>query len=404
MTNIARLSAILLLILAPFVRGNAAPRAENGLSKEHNQFALDLYVQLRGQQGNLFFSPASISTAFAMAYAGARGQTAEQIARTLHFDQPADKLNSNFSALLGSWRSGQDEHHYRLSVANAFWGQNGYPFAPAFNRILQSDYGAAIHTVNFAQPEQARRQINQWVQEQTHDKIRDLMPSGAIDRSTVLALTNAIYFKAQWDHRFNKAATYPQAFKLPGGQSVQTPMMHQRESFPYFAGNGFKALEMSYAERGFSMLVLLPDQVEGLPALEKSLTAKSLDELFTRFGSAESGDVQVSFPKFKVSEETDLRAVMSKMGLSLPFSPQADFSGMNDGREPLFITAALHKAYVDVDEYGTEAAAATGLAVGRAALPQQTPVFNADHPFLIIIRDNRSGSILFMGRVMNPAE
>ena len=287
-------------------------------------------------------------------------------------------------------------------MANAFWGQQGYQFSPAFNHLLQTNYGAAMHEVNFHDSQAARAVINRWVEHQTQEKIKDLIPPDGVGPATVLVLTNAVYFKAAWDRQFGEAATRPEPFHLPDGKTADVPMMHQMAEFRYFKDDAFAALEMTYAHEMFSMIAFLPDQPDGLEAFEKSLTADHLDAWARQIERASRTDVLVSLPKFKMTEEMSLSAVLSRMGMPLAFSAQADFSAMNDGKEPLFITAAYHKAYVDVNEKGTEAAAATGLVIGRAALPRQVPTFKADHPFLFIIRDNRSGSILFMGRVANP--
>jgi len=394
-----------LLVAATVVSGNTTPvpaPQEGSVSKGNNQFAADLYAQLRNEGGNLFFSPASISTAFAMAYAGSRGQTAQQIARVLHFEEPPDKLNADFARLLAGWNSGAKEQGYQLAVANAFWGQQGYPFSPAFNHLLQTSYGAGMHEVNFRDSEAARAAINRWVEQQTQDKIKDLIPPRGVGPATVLVLTNAVYFKAAWDHQFREAATRPEPFRLQGGKTADVPMMHQLAEFRYLKGDAFAALEMTYAQEMFSMIVFLPDPTDGLEAFEKSFTADHLEAWARQLGGASRTDVLVSLPKFKMTEEISLPTVLSRMGMPLAFSGQADFSAMNDGKEPLFITAAYHKAYVDVNEKGTEAAAATGIAVGRAALPRQIPTFKADHPFVFVIRDNHSGSVLFMGRVVNP--
>ena len=379
-----------------------ADAQEKKLATDSNQFALDLYEQLRGGGGNLFYSPASLSTALAMAYAGARGQTAEQMAKVLQFDQPSDQLNANFAKLIALWNSGGKEHDFKLDVANALWGQQGYPFAPAFNQLLQKDYGAPLRPVDFRQTEQARHTINQWVQEKTQGKIADLIPSGGIDALTRLVLTNAIYFKAKWDRPFLEQATHPGPFHVSSDKTTQVPMMHQSDSFRLLKGAGFSALEMTYADSAFSMMVFLPDNPDGLTAFEQSLSANSLSQWIEKLGESEMRQVQVTFPKFKMTQEQEMAKVLSRMGMPLAFSSRSDFSGMNEGQEPVFISAVFHKAYVDVNEKGTEAAAATAIGVRATAMPLKIDQFTADHPFFFIIRDNRAGSILFIGRVLNP--
>lgn len=375
---------------------------ENPVVIDSNQFAVDFYQHVRQHDGNLFFSPTSISTVLAMAYAGAKGQTAEQMAKVLHFKEPAGQVNQEFAKLIAGWNAGSKEHNFQLDVANAMWGQKGYPFQPAFNQTLQANFGAAIRLVDFGQSQQARKTINDWVAQQTQQKIQDLMPPDSIAGDTRLVLTNAIYFKAHWDKEFHEGVTQPGEFHVTGDKTTQVPMMRQMEEFRYLKGDGFAALEMTYADNSFSMITLLPDKTDGLADFEKSLTAEKLLGWIDQMGTKSAQDVQVLFPKFKITEELKLNDTLSEMGMPLAFSGQADFSGMNGGREPLCITAAIHKAYVNVDEKGTEAAAATGIAVGRAALIAHMAQFKADHPFLFVIRDNRSGGLLFMGRIVNP--
>jgi len=344
----------------------------------------------------------SMSTALAMAYAGAKGQTAGQMAKVMHFDQSPAEINQDFAKLIAGWNSGAKEHNFQLDIANAMWGQKGYPIQASFNQTLQANFGAAIRLLDFGQSEQARKTINDWVAQQTQNKIPDLMPAGSIDASTRLALANAIYFKAHWDKEFYEAATAPGDFHVTSDKTTQVPMMRQMAEFRYLKGDGFTALEMTYADNSFSMIAFLPDKADGLANFEKSLTADKLLGAIDQIGNKSAQDVQVMFPKFKITEELMLNDTLSAMGMPLAFSNQADFSGMNAGREPLYISAAVHKAYVDVDEKGTEAAGATGLGVRATAMPLRIAQFKADHPFFFVIRDNRSGGLLFMGRIVNP--
>jgi len=401
------LAAMLLILSGGAGAGSAVPdgRAdpqEKQLAAESNQFALDLYEQLRDGGGNLFYSPASLSTALAMAYAGAREQTAEQMAKVLHFQQPPDALNAGFARLIKLWNSGAGEHDFQLDVANAMWGQQGYPFAASFNQLLEKDYGAPLHSLDFRQSEQARTTINKWVEQKTQGKIADLIPSAALDSLTRLVLTNAIYFNAKWDRPFSQPMTYSGPFHVTSDKTTAVPTMHQLESFRLLKQDGFSALEMSYADSAFSMMAFLPDKADGLPAFEKSLTSQKLSDWMENLGKVQEREVQVAFPKFKLTQEQPMTELLKRMGMPLAFSSEADFSGMNGGQEPLCISAVFHKAYVDVNEKGTEAGAASGIVVGRAAMPMNIEHFTADHPFFFVIRDNRAGSILFMGRVLNP--
>ena len=365
----------------------------------NNVFALDLYGRLRQQDGNLFFSPYSISDALAMTYAGARGQTAEQMATTLHFGLPPQRLHPAFGELIRHLNAGGKDRKYQLSVANALWGQKGYTFLPDFLRLTQDVYQGGLKEVDFVKTEAARKAINAWVEEQTKDKIKDLIPEGALASDTRLVLTNAIYFKSAWAEAFPEGATKKEDFHLGGGNKVQVPLMHTNEALRYRDGGTFQALELPYQSRQLSMIVLLPKKADGLAELEKDLTSARLDEWLK---AMKVHQVNVTLPKFKFSAEFSLKDVLAAMGMPLAFSKRADFSGMTT-REQLYIDKVLHKAFVDVNEKGTEAAAATGVVMSlRLAPPQPQLVFKADHPFIFLIRDNHSGSILFLGRLANP--
>jgi len=369
--------------------------------KGNNVFALDLYGRLRQKDGNLFFSPYSISDALAMTYAGARGQTAEQMATTLHFALPAQRLHPAFGELIRSLNAGGKDRKYQLSVANALWGQKGYTFLPDFIRLTKDVYEGGLKEVDFVKTEEARKAINHWVEEQTRDKIKDLIPEGALVSDTRLVLTNAIYFKSAWAEAFHEGATKKEDFHLGGGRKVQVPMMHTNEAFRYRDGGTFHALELPYQSRQLSMIVLLPKKVDGLAELEKNLTSARLDEWLK---AMKVHQVNVALPKFKFSAEFSLKDVLSAMGMPLAFSKQADFTGMTT-RERLYIDKVLHKAFVDVNEKGTEAAAATAVVVRPTSAPNYPRAdFRADHPFVFLIRENRTGSILFLGRVANPQQ
>ena len=368
--------------------------------KGNNVFALDLYSRLRQKDGNLFFSPYSISDALAMTYAGARGQTAEQMATTLHFALPPQRLHPAFGELIRYLNAGGKQRKFQLSTANALWAQKDYTFLPDFTRITKNDYQSGLKEVDFVTAtEQARKTINHWVEEQTRDKIKDLIPPRALDRTTRLVLTNAIYFKSAWAHPFYKGATKKEAFHLSNNKKVQVPMMHINETLRYRDGGTFQVLELPYQHYQLSMFVLLPKKADGLADLEKALTSARLDDWLK---GMKTHQVNVALPKFKFSAEFSLKDVLSKMGMPLAFTNRADFTGMTT-RGRLHIDEVLHKAFVDVNEKGTEAAAATAIIAKEAAeaiLPRAN--FRADHPFVFLIRENRTGSILFMGRVANP--
>jgi serpin B len=369
----------------------------------NNAFAVDLYGQLRKQNGNLFFSPESISTAFAMAYAGARGSTASAMAATLHFALPPERLHPAMGALLSSMNSAHPG--YQLRVADALWAEKDFHFLDDFLKLTASDYGAGFNRVDFkGAPEAARGTINQWVEQKTEDKIKDLLPAGSINAATRLVLTNAIYFKGDWQSPFQKASTADEDFHLSAAQTVKTALMHLTARFSYFNGGTFQALDIPYKSGELSMVVLLPNDVDGLAALEKSLTAATLKQWT---GQLRGGSrVILTLPKFKMTRSFQLGKTLSDMGMAQAFEKNAaDFSGMT-GKRDFWISAAIHKAFIEVDEEGTEAAAATGIVMRPSAVARVQPpiVFRADHPFLFLIRDNRSGAILFLGRVVDPTK
>jgi serine protease inhibitor len=369
----------------------------------NNAFAFALYGQLRSRNGNLFFSPESISTALAMAYAGARGDTASEMAKTLHFTLPQQHLNPAMGALLSDLNAAHDG--YQLTVANALWAQQGYTFLDNFLQLLKTDYGAGLNQVDFkGATEAARLTINRWVEQKTQDKIKDLLQPGTLSPSTRLVLTNAIYFKGDWQTQFDKAQTRDEDFYPSQTQTKKTAFMHREGSFSYFDGGTFQILEIPYKSKELSLIVLLPKDRSGLPALEQSLTASNTQQWLSQL--VQRDKVIVALPKFKSTQQFELGATLGAMGMAQAFSGSADFSGMT-GKRDVAISEVIHKAYIDVNEEGTEAAAAT--AVGFRALAmrgpvEQPPVFRADHPFIFLIRDNRSSSILFMGRMADPVD
>jgi serine protease inhibitor len=376
--------------------------AEAEAVKGNTAFALGLYGQLRSQQGNLFFSPESISTAFAMAYAGARGQTATQMARVFHFTLPPDLLHPAMGTLLSQMN--EKNPNYQLSVADALWAQQNQNFQPTYLKLVEANYAAGFHQVNFLlAPETARTTINQWIEKQTNNKIQNLVPPGAITPTTRLVLTNAIYFKGDWLDPFDKGATEEADFHLTSAQTVKAPLMHETGGFNFLDGGTFQALEMPYKGNALSMIVLLPNDVDGLSALEQSLTSDSLAGWIGSLRPAPK--VIVTLPRFTMTQQFELSGALDKMGMPLAFSGAADFSGINGDRD-FSISAAIHKAFIDVNETGTEAAAATSIIMRATAMRvEPSPIiFRADHPFLFLIRDTRSGSILFLGRVADPTK
>jgi serpin B len=388
-----------------FLSAGPPPDAQSVLTA-NNQFAFDLYGRLRQAEGNLFFSPYSIDKALAMVYAGARGETAAELARVLHFDLDPEPQARAFAAarqLLNTnkgdplpWRKG-----VRLRLAAALWGQKDYPFRRDYLDLLRDSFGAAPHTADFLHaPGPARTAINSWVEQQTAGKIKDLFAPEAIDTNTRLTLVSAIHFKGDWARPFEKSATGPEPFVTPSGRKLPVPMMSQTDTFGYFEDAELQVLQMPYAGGEWAMVVVLPRKSGGLADLEKALTAEKLAGWVGQFAERE---VKVFLPKIKLESAFSLKETLGAMGMPRAFSGAADFRGMSDGGEGLYLSAVVHKAFVEVNEEGTEAAAATGAVVGALSLPRQgPPVFRADHPFVFAIRDVRTGTLLFLGRVVQP--
>jgi serpin B len=366
------------------------------------QFALDLYAQLRSTEGNLFFSPYSISTALAMTCGGARGETAKQMTRVLHFDLPERKLAPAFADMESGLNAVQAAGHVRLAVADSLWPQAGYKFRQSYLDLCGKYYGASIRQVDYVgHREGARQTINRWVEAKTNDKIVDLLQPGMLSPATRLVLVNAIYFKGNWRHLFNAELTRDEPFHVSAGTTVTAPLMRQTREFGYGEFPELQVLELPYVGNEISMVVLLPRTVDGLAQLEQQLTAEKLAEWTEHLGNQ---PVDVLLPRFKMTSEFSLGDTLAAMGMPDAFVlNKADFSGM-DGARNLCISDVIHKAYVDVDEEGTEAAAATAVVAVGSAAPPAFPIFRADHPFLILIRDNQTGSVLFLGRVTDPTQ
>jgi serpin B len=382
--------------LSPLVEGNTA-------------FATDLYGLLSQQsEGNLFFSPYSISVALAMTYAGASGETASEMAETMHFDLPSDELHLAFNRLdleleaRSEVETEDDEGEpFELSIANSIWAEKRYEFLGPFLQTLALNYGAGARLVDYINDsEGARAAINAWVSDETNERIPELIPQGAIDAMTRLVLTNAIYFKASWAEPFPAEGTEDGDFSLLSGTTVTAPMMHTlgTETLQYAEGDDFQAIEMPYTGDEMTMLVILPEE-GGFADFEASFDAEALDEIVA---SLASQAVTVTLPKFEFSSDVPLKQALSALGMTTAFEPgMADLSGM-DGTRNLYISDVLHKAFVAVDEEGTEAAAATAVIVGVTSAPLEPKEFVADRPFLFLIRDRVTGAVLFIGRVVDP--
>lgn len=377
------------------------------LADGNGEFAFDLYQAIKDDKQNLFYSPYSISLALAMTWAGARGNTETQMADTLKFELPQSKLHPAFNALdlalmsRGQNAKGKDDEPFRLKIANSTWGEKTYTFLPEFLDTLALNYGAGMYLADFAgAPDDSRIKINQWVEEKTEQRIKDLIQEGLISTDTRLVLVNAIYFNAAWLNQFQKEITQDGQFNLLEGGTVIIPMMDQQEEFRYNEGDGWQACELMYDGNELSMLMILPgagkfDQFE--TGLNSSLIGGIVDGLSSR-------QVHITMPKFRTETDFMLSDVLAAMGMPDAFDGGvADLSGM-DGTRNLYITEVVHKAFVDVDEEGTEAAAATAVIVGEVSAPDPSQVvqFKVDRPFIFLIRDNATNTILFVGRILNP--
>jgi len=383
---------------------DAAPNEQVSLVEGNSAFAFELYQALKGKGGNLFYSPYSISLALAMTYAGARGDTAEQMAATLHFILEQDRLHPAFNwldaelAKRGEGAQGKDGEGFRLNIVNAIWGQKDYEFLTDFLDVLAENYGAGLRILDFiTEAEKSRVIINDWVSDQTESRIEDLIPQGAIDALTRLVLTNAIYFNAAWKYPFDKKVTANGPFYLLDGAQVMVPMMKQTESFGYTDGEGYQAVELLYDGGELSMVILLPEAGQ-FAAFEEGLQAQGVSDIISGLQPTE---VALTMPKFEFDSDFSLKDTLAAMGMPIAFSGGADFSGMT-GNPELFISEVIHKAFVAVDEAGTEAAAATAVIMKLTAVPESVAAVTIDRPFIFLIRDIETGAILFVGRVLNP--
>jgi len=398
----------LLLLVLPLVLGGAdgmlSPGSQSvqAIVEANNRFAIKLYRFYREKykDDNIFFSPFSISSAFSILYEGARGKTAEEIRNVFLFPSRSDVRREGYLTLYEEMN--KPGKKYELSLANALWVQKDYRFLKEYLNLIEKYYGGKATNLDFRRdPEGSRQIINKWVEEKTKEKIKDLLPQGSIDSLTRMVITNAIYFKGLWIFPFDKKKTSDADFKVNPDKIVKVKMMSlpRPQRFNYAETEDLQILEMLYEGDELSMLVLLPKE-NSLEKLEKELSLENLNKWRDMLQSKE---VVVYFPKLKIVRKYAMVDDLKKMGMPSVFDPsKADLSGLT-GKRDLFVTAVYHQAYVDINEEGTEAAAATGIVVGRTAVEKRI-IFRADHPFVFLIQDRRNGNILFMGRVYNPAK
>jgi len=374
----------------------------------NTRFALDMYAQLRGQPSNLFFSPYSISTALAITYAGAKSTTAQQMAKTLHFNN-VKNLHQAYAQLQKTLNGLQASNRFKLHTVNAIWYEQTYNIQPDYKSLVEKTYAipnnAILNKADFLnQPQTVKRQINRWVEGKTNNKIKKLLSHDAVSSDTIAALLNAIYFKASWLHQFKSADTEKQPFYLNAKQSKKVNMMQQTKSFQYMENDLLQLLVLPYQRNDLSMLILLPKNPQGLSKLESQLNLNNMALWLTQLHDAK---VAVKLPKFRTESSFDLVKILQTLGIRNAFdTKQADFSGMINSKRKFAISAVIHKALIDLDEKGTEAAAATAVIMTRSAMIDRNPKspieFKADHPFLFVIKDNTTHSLLFLGRINDP--
>ncbi|MCP4578818.1 MAG: serpin family protein [Deltaproteobacteria bacterium] len=399
----AILLSVMLLTVPPGYAICAGVQSDVGpLVQDNSAFALDLFHKLRTSEGNLFFSSYSISTALAMTYAGARNNTEKEMAKALRFSPDQKRLHAGFAELEARFNLLNDADNITLNIANSLWPQEGYSLLPEYLLLIKKSYGVSISPVDYkGASEEARTIINAWVEDKTHEKIKDIIQPGILDALTRLVLVNAIYFKGNWAGQFKPEQTKIAPFFVSSEESVQHPLMSQKQKFRYAKLESLRILELPYVGNELSMIVLLPKEADDLKELESRLSVENLNQWRGRLKKRE---VMVFLPKFKMTSKFRLDKTLVSMGMVDAFSDiKADFSGMDGRSAGFFIGAVLHKAFVDVNEEGTEAAAATAVVMRRTSISAPPPTFRADHPFVFLIQDNRTESILFMGRVTDPS-
>jgi serpin B len=374
------------------------------LVEANNKFAFDIYQVLKKEEGNIFFSPFSIATALTMTLTGARGNTELEMQKVLHLTEIVNKkenISQKYKLLCDYINSFQQKEGILLSVANSLWLQKEFDVEQSFQQILRNMYASEIFLVDFQrETENARLTINKWVEQKTQDKIKDLLSPGSINPLVRLILVNAIYFKGKWYSEFDKNLTKEDDFFLPDGEKVKVNMMTKKETCKYAENDELQVLELEYKTSNISMVLFLPRQRNGLSMLESKLNMETMQSLLN---SMRMKEIKVFLPRFTFTSQFSLSSVLKTIGMQDAFDPmKADFTGISKS-DKLFIFDVLHKAFVEVNEEGTEAAAATGVIVGITCVPAEPVVFRADHPFLFAIRERTAGSILFIGRVYHPA-
>ena len=390
---------MLALVLFDFCLYGAQGLDARAVVNGNTVFAFELYGRIKAQPGNIIFSPFCISSCLAMAYAGARDETATQIARTLHFPTNDGLVQGSFSALRLQLTTVARNGGIELDIANGLWAQANHPFLPAYLGVAKSQYDAEVKQADFKNGADAiARELNQWISDKTKGKIQNMLPSQALNLDDRLLLASAIYFKGRWATAFDKSATSLQPFHVSLTNTIDVPLMRRFDSVRYAESEAFQLIELPYAGNTFAMLVLLPKKVDGLAQLEGWLSSNFLSGWLPQLKMRQ---VEIFLPNFKLETGFRVGLELTRMGMANAFRQTADFSGI-DGTNDLYLSAVDHKAMVEVNEDGTVAAAATSgiAATVSAAQAAPPPVFRADHPFVFLIRDTRSGCLLFLGRLV----
>jgi serpin B len=403
-------SALLLMAVLAFPTGADAfsrgpdPMTPARAGEAGNDFAWDLFGQLKSREGNLFFSPTSIDLALVMTWAGARGATAKDMGDVLHLNPDHAGRPGLVTGAYGGLQQAimAADQPFTLRVANRLWGQAGFGFRPEFLELLARDFEAGLQEVDFVgDSEGARKTINAWVAERTEDKIQDLLAAGSLGADVRLVLTNAIYFLGQWQNPFQGADTRDRPFFLTSSEQAPVPTMAQSGEFAYAEDGLVQVLTLPYQEGLAEMVIILPREKDGLAGLEGSLDRPLLDGWLQQ---RQDRRVHVQLPRFTLEDDFSLARVLGQMGMASAFGPRADFSGMAAGPD-LFISDVVHKSFIDVYEKGTEAAAATAVTIRLTSMPmnpENEVRFVADHPFVFLIRHVPTGQILFLGRLTDP--
>ena len=400
------ISLLLFLFLPQLIFSQSKPMREEtkALVKSNNEFALKAYAEMSRKNGNIFFSPFSLSAALAMVLGGAKGATADQIAEVLRLNPNQKNLHGEYALLLNQLAT--NDKQTQLAIANALWGQQGLAILPTFQDLLRTNYKSELQNVDFAaNPQAAASAINAWAEQNTNGRIKNLVQANSFDSESLLVLANAVYFHGKWENEFSEYSTEPDDFWLDKAQKISVPMMNQTDHFSYFADASVQVIELPYMSRKYSMIVLLPKEREGLAILEKQLSADSLGRYVA---GLEKKEVKLFLPKFELEANLSLKEFLSNLGMPLAFQNEADFSRITNNQRGIKLDAAIQKTFLKVNEKETEAAALTGIAGAAAGVapapPAPPPVFRADHPFIFLISETATNSILFMGRVINPSD